>query len=296
MNANERLQRFSESQGFVAALDQSGGSTPKALELYGISGNEYADAGEMMDLMHAMRTRIVTSPEFNGDKVLGAILFERTMDSEIGGMPAADYLWNERRVLPFLKIDDGLEEEECGINLMRPITNLEDKLRHACEKNIFGTKMRSVIHEAEESGVARIVDQQFELAQAILQFGLVPIVEPEISIHCRAKAACEDLLRDALLRHLDALPEGADVALKLTLPETSDQYQTVIAHPRVLRVTALSGGYDRVEACRRLALNNGMIASFSRALAEGLDRSMSDAEFNRALGASIDAIHKASSS
>ena len=296
MEKEMRLKQFSEGSGFIAALDQSGGSTPRALELYGVGEGEYADEDEMMALMHAMRVRIVSSPEFNGERIIGAILFERTMESEIGGQLSADYLWQQRGVLPFLKIDVGLEGQSDGISMMKPIPGFERRLARASERNIFGTKMRSVIHELNPEGVKQIVAQQFAFAERILDHDLVPIIEPEISISCPDKAECEDLLLPALHQHLDALPDGRDVALKLTLPENPNHYSEIIAHPRVLRVTGLSGGYDRAEACRRLAANPGMIASFSRALAEGLARSMSDSEFNAALGASIAVIFQASQS
>ena len=296
MNREARLSKFSEGSGFIAALDQSGGSTPRALGLYGVGEDRYDSTDEMMALMHAMRTRIVSSPEFHGERIIGAILFEQTMESEIGDQLSADYLWRQRGVLPFLKIDVGLEAQSGGISLMKPIPEIDRRLERASERNIFGTKMRSVIHEANAEGVERIVAQQFAFADRILEHDLVPIIEPEVSISATDKADCEDLLLAALRRHLDDLPDGRDVAMKLTLPETPNLYSEVIAHPRVLRVTALSGGYDRAEACRRLAANNGMIASFSRALAEGLAQSMSDSEFDTALGASISAIYRASCS
>ena len=296
MDRETRQNRFREGSGFIAALDQSGGSTPRALGLYGVGEDEYAGEDEMMALMHAMRVRIVSSPEFNGERIIGAILFERTMESEIGDQLSADYLWEQRGVLPFLKIDVGLEAQSGGISLMKPIPEIDRRLERASERNIFGTKMRSVIHEPNAEGVERIVAQQFVLADRILDHDLVPIIEPEVAIIATDKADCEDLLLAALRRHLDALPDGRDVAMKLTLPETPNHYAEVVAHPRVLRVTGLSGGYDRAEACRRLAANPGMIASFSRAFAEGLVKSMSDSEFNTALGASIAAIHRASCS
>ena len=296
MDGELRLKQFSEGSGFIAALDQSGGSTPRALGLYGVGEGEYANEDEMMALVHAMRIRIVSSPEFDGKRVIGAILFERTMESEIGDQLSADYLWQQRGVLPFLKIDVGLENQSDGISLMKPIPEFDRRLERACARNIFGTKMRSVIHALNPEGIERIVAQQFAFADRILDHGLVPIIEPEVSISCPDKADCEELLLASLHQHLDALPEGRDVGLKLTLPESPSLYADIIAHPRALRVTALSGGYDRAEACRRLAANPGMIASFSRALAEGLMRSMSDREFNAALGASIAAIYQASGS
>ncbi len=294
MSNQDRIRQFTEGRGFIAALDQSGGSTPAVLRNYGIEDSRYAGEDEMMAMVHAMRVRIVTSPEFSGERIIGAILFERTVESRIEGVMSADYLWQQRGVLPFLKIDTGLSETKNGIALMNPIPDMDARLERACERNIFGTKMRSVIHNSGPEGVERVVGQQFEFAERILDHGLVPIVEPEVSIDSPRKAECEDWLRETLGRYLDALPPGRDVALKLTLPETPDHYKDIISHPRVLRVTALSGGYDREEACRRLAENTGMIASFSRALAEGLSESMSDSEFDSALGACIGEIYAAS--
>ena len=294
MGDQEKIKRFSEGRGFIAALDQSGGSTPAALRNFGIDESRYSGDEEMMALMHAMRARIVTSPEFSGDRVIGAILFERTMESRVEGLMTADYLWQKRGVLPFLKIDVGLAEAEDGISLMKPVPDMDSRLERACGRNIFGTKMRSVIHDTDSQGVDRVVGQQFEFADRILDHGLVPIVEPEVSINSPRKAECEQMLRKALRRHLDALAADRKVALKLTLPESPGHYTDIISHPNVLRVTALSGGYDREEACRRLAENKGMIASFSRALAEGLSDSMSETEFNAGLGSSIAEIFAAS--
>ncbi len=289
-----QLEQFTTGRGFIAALDQSGGSTPKALENYGIGADRYVDEQQMIDLVHAMRTRIITSPEFDNSRILGAILFEGTMESSIEGMLTADFLWERKRIIPFLKIDVGLEMETDGISLMKPIPQIDTRLQHACERNIFGTKMRSVIHDAIPDSVAAVVDQQFELASRIRDHGLVPIVEPEVAIDSPHKADCEDLLRTALVRHLDTLGEGREVALKLTLPEQDGLYDELVMHPNTIRVTALSGGYARDEACRRLARNRGMVASFSRALAEDLSESMSDAEFDVTLRRSVAAIHAAS--
>ena len=294
MKNQMQMSKFTEADGFIAALDQSGGSTPKALRNYGIEDSRYDGEDEMMTLMHAMRTRIVTSPQFSGKHIIGAILFERTMDSEIEGMMAADYLWEKRDVIPLLKIDVGLAEQEDGVSLMNPIPKMDLRLEHACSRNIFGTKMRSVIYDADQKGVDRVVSQQFEFANKILDHGLVPIVEPEVSIDSPKKAECEEFLRNALSGQLSGLPADRKVALKLTLPETANFYQDIIASDQVLRVTALSGGYDIKEACRRLSENQGMIASFSRALAEGLHESMTDADFNKQLGEQITEIFAAS--
>jgi fructose-bisphosphate aldolase, class I len=281
--------------GFIAALDQSGGSTPGALRAYGIPDSAWhGDEAEMFKLMHEMRVRIVTSPSFTGAKVIAAILFERTMDGEAKGKPAPAFLWQERGVVPFLKIDKGLETEKDGVSLMKPIPGLDTLLKRAVKLGIFGTKMRSVINLASKPGIAAVVTQQFEVADQISAHGLMPIIEPEISIKSPDKASCETFLRDALLSRLDALPNGARVMLKLTLPETADFYMPLIKHASVARVVALSGGYTRVEACRRLAANHSMIASFSRALTEGLTRSMSDSEFDSAQAAAIDEIYAAS--
>ena len=288
------LDRIRTGEGFLAALDQSGGSTPKALELYGVPESAYSDDSEMFDLIHRMRTRIVTSPAFTGERILGAILFEQTMDRQIDGLGSAEYLWTRKHIVPFLKVDRGLEEVAHGAQTMKPIAGLEELLARANEHGVFGTKMRSVINRASQPGIAAIVAQQFEVADQISAHGLMPIIEPEISIKSPDKAACEALLRDALLGRLDALPKGTRVMLKLTLPETPDFYMPLIKHAGVARVVALSGGYTRADACRRLAANHGMIASFSRALTEGLTRPMSDAGFDTALAASIDEIYGAS--
>jgi fructose-bisphosphate aldolase class I len=281
-------------QGFIAALDQSGGSTPKALRLYGIGEDEYGSEAEMFDLIHAMRARIATAPGFTGDKVIGAILFEMTMDREIGGKPSARYLWEEKRVVPFLKIDKGLEDEAHGVQMMKPIPGLDDLLDRAVSHGIFGTKERSVIHSANAAGIANIVAQQVDLGFQVLDKGLVPILEPEVNINASDKAEAEEILLSELTKGVDAIPEGQQVMLKLTIPTKANLYAPLIAHPRVLRVVALSGGYSRDEACEKLAQNHGMIASFSRGLTEGLSAQQSDDEFNATLAAAIDAIHAAS--
>jgi fructose-bisphosphate aldolase class I len=280
--------------GFIAALDQSGGSTPKALKLYGIPESAWSGDSEMMDLMHAMRVRIVTSPSFHGDRILGAILFEDTMDREILGRPAAEYLWEIKKVVPILKVDKGLAAEADGVQLMKPMPDLDRLLARAKAKGIFGTKMRSVIKQANPAGIRAVVDQQFAIARQIIAAGLVPIIEPEVDIKCPDKAAAEDLLKAALLVQLDQLPEGQQVMLKLTLPNQDNLYADCIRHPRVLRVVALSGGYSRDEANARLARQHLMVASFSRALTEGLTAQQSDAEFNAALDRSIESIFQAS--
>jgi fructose-bisphosphate aldolase class I len=288
------LDRIRSGQGFLAALDQSGGSTPKALELYGVQESAYADESEMFDLIHQMRTRIVTSPAFTGERILGAILFEQTMDRQIDGLGSAEYLWTRKHVVPFLKVDRGLEEVARGAQTMKPIPGLEELLARARQHGVFGTKMRSVVKDADQAGVDAVVGQQFELAGTILAAGLVPIIEPEVDIHSPAKAATEKLLKDALLARLDELSEGQDVMLKLTLPEEDGFHHELLEHPRVLRLAALSGGYSREEADARLARNPGVIASFSRALTEGLTAQMSDEEFDAALDAAIAAIYAAS--
>ena len=293
--ANETMtKQAAEKAGFIAALDQSGGSTPKALRLYGIEEDAYSNDEEMFGLIHDMRARIIKSPAFNGDKVMGAILFERTMDGEIDGVPTAEYLWKERSVVPFLKVDKGLAEEENGVQVMKPMPDLDALLERAVAKGIFGTKMRSVINAANREGIAAVVAQQFDVGRQILGHGLVPIIEPEVTISIADKAAAEDSLLAEILKQLDALGADRQIMLKLTLPETANLYKPLVDHPRVMRVVALSGGYSRDEACRRLAENTGMIASFSRALTEGLSAQQSDAEFDAALAASIDSICAAS--
>ena len=289
-----QAEQVRNGKGFIAALDQSGGSTPKALRLYGIPEDAYAGEDEMFDLIHAMRTRIVKAPAFTGEKVVGAILFEMTMDREIDGKPAARYIWEDRGVVPFLKIDKGLEEAADGVQMMKPMPGLDGLLDRAKANAVFGTKMRSVIGAASKSGIAANVAQQFEIGAQVLAKGLVPILEPEITISISDKAAAETLLRDALLAGLDKVPEGQQVMFKLTLPEEPGIYAPLVSHPKVMRVVALSGGYDRAEANRRLAQNAGIIASFSRALTEGLSADQSDAEFDATLAETIDSIYRAS--
>ncbi len=290
---NEMLAKIESGQGFIAALDQSGGSTPKALKGYGIEDGAWANDEEMFALIHGMRSRIVTSPCFNGDKVIGAILFERTMDGEAGGKPVPALLW-ERGVVPFLKVDKGLEDEADGVQLMKPIGGLGNLLERAKGLGIFGTKMRSVINSASESGIAAIVKQQFEVAGEILDHGLIPIIEPEVNIKSETRAQCDAILNAELKKALDALPEGRRVMLKLSLPEQPGLFADLVAHPAVVRVVALSGGFSRAEACVELAKNPGVIASFSRALLNDLKHQMSDEEFDASLSGAIDEIHAAS--
>jgi fructose-bisphosphate aldolase class I len=290
----EMTAALGKGNGFIAALDQSGGSTPGALRQYGVSEDSYHGDKEMFALVHEMRVRIITAPAFTGEKVLAAILFEATMDGEAQGQPVPTYLWKARRVVPLLKIDKGLAAEDDGVQLMKPMPDLDKLLERGVAKGVFGTKMRSVINRASPSGVKAIVDQQFDVAAQISAHGLVPIVEPEVSIKSADKAQSEALLRDAILARLDKLPADKPVMLKLSIPSENDFYKPLIDHPRVLRVVALSGGYSRAEACKRLSHQHSMIASFSRALVEDLKKSMSDAEFNAALAASIDEIYKAS--
>ncbi len=288
------LQKVRTGSGFIAALDQSGGSTPKALGLYGIGDDAWSTETEMFDLMHAMRTRIVTSPAFTGDRVLGAILFEQTMDRQIEGIGSAEYLWSRKHVVPFLKVDKGLADVVDGAQVMKPITGLGELCERAVGLGVFGTKMRSVIQLANPAGVSAVVDQQFEVAAEINARGLVPIIEPEVDIHSPEKEAAEGLLRDGIAAQLDRLRDDQPVMLKLSIPTVDNFYSELIAHPRVLRVVALSGGYPRDEANERLSRNHGMIASFSRALTEGLSAGQSDAEFDARLGATIDGIYAAS--
>jgi fructose-bisphosphate aldolase, class I len=293
-NFERQKAKFRNQAGFIAALDQSGGSTPKALKLYGIAESAYSGDAQMMDLIHAMRTRIITTPAFNGDRVLAAILFENTMDRQIEGRDTADYLWNVKRVVPILKVDKGLEAEANGVQLMKAMPDLDKLLARAKAKGIFGTKMRSVIKQANPAGVKAIVDQQFEVGRQIIAAGLVPIIEPEVDIHCPDKAAAETLLHDAIKARLDQLPAGQLVMLKLTIPSKDNLYTDLIAHPRVLKVVALSGGYSRHDANERLARQKGMIASFSRALTEGLTAQQSADEFDAALDEAIESIYQAS--
>ena len=294
MSKSAQTEKLRQGQGFIAALDQSGGSTPKALKLYGVNEDAYSGEAEMFDLIHGMRARIAQAPDFTGDKVIGAILFEMTMDRQIAGRPSAEFLWEERGVVPFLKVDKGLADETNGVKLMKPMPDLEALLERANAAGIYGTKMRSVIDAAAPSGIAANVAQQFEVGNTILDHGLVPIIEPEVTISIADKAEAEDILVTEIAKNLDALPEGRDVMLKLTLPETANHYKPLVDHPRVLRVVALSGGYSREEANVRLSQNTGMIASFSRALTEGLSVDQSDEAFNSTIGATIDSIYKAS--
>ncbi len=293
-NFEQQKEKFQTQTGFIAALDQSGGSTPKALQLYGLADSAWTSEAEMYDLVHAMRARIITSPAFNGTRILAAILFEMTMDREVEGRPTADYLWNVKKVVPILKVDKGLADDTNGVQLMKPMPDLDKLLARAKAKGIFGTKMRSVIQQAHQAGIQAVVDQQFEVASQIIKAGLVPIIEPEIDIKCPDKAAAENLLKTALKVGLDQLPEGQLVMLKLTLPEVDNLYADLIKHPRVLKVVALSGGYPRDEANKRLARQHGMVASFSRALTEGLTAQQSAAEFNQALDTAIESICQAS--
>jgi fructose-bisphosphate aldolase, class I len=289
-----QIEQMTTGRGFIAALDQSGGSTPKALMQYGVSADAWSTEEEMFDLMHAMRSRIVTSPAFGGDRVIGAILFEQTMDREIGGKPSAQYLWEDKRVVPFLKIDRGLGDERNGVKLMKAMPDLDALLKRAVEKGIFGTKERSVIDRADPAGIAEIVTQQFDVGRQVLAHGLVPILEPEVTISIPDKEAAEAILLELVLQHLDGLPEGEKVMLKLSIPTRANHYLPLVEHSKVMRVVALSGGYSRDEANALLARNKGVIASFSRALTEGLSAQQSDEEFDRVLGATIQSIHDAS--
>jgi len=291
---DQQLEKIRTKDGFIAALDQSGGSTPKALRLYGIDESSWSNEAGMFDLIHQMRTRIITSPAFNGDRILGAILFEMTMDREIEGTPTAMYLWNTKHVVPFLKIDKGLAGEENGVQLMKPMPGLDGLLERGKTKGIFGTKERSVVKQADADGIAANVAQQFEVGRQVMAAGLVPILEPEVDIHCPEKAKAEGLLKSRIMAHLSELSADQHIMLKLTLPEQDNLYRDVIEHPNVLKVVALSGGYTRAEANERLAKQHGMVASFSRALTEGLTAQQSDAEFNAALDASIGSIFAAS--
>ena len=293
--ANDKMMaQMSGKNGFIAALDQSGGSTPGALRLYGIPDTAYSGDAEMFRLMHQMRVRIMTAPAFNGEKVIGTILFEGTMDGEVQGKPTPAFLWEERGVVPFVKVDKGLEQEKDGVQLMRPMPELDALLTRAVKHGVFGTKMRSVINLASKEGIAANVAQQFEVGAQIAKHGLMPILEPEVSIKSPSKGEAEAILLAELTRHLEAAPDGPQVMFKLTLPDVPDLYLPLVKHKRVTRVVALSGGYTRAEACRRLAANHGVIASFSRALVEELRVSMSDAEFEAALARSIDEIYQAS--
>ena len=294
MTNTQMAAQAANKDGFIAALDQSGGSTPKALKLYGVSEGAWSNDDEMFDLIHQMRARIIKSPAFTGDKVMGAILFEQTMDRDIDGMPTAQYLWEKRGVVPFLKVDKGLADAADGVKLMKPMPDLDALLERAVAKGVFGTKMRSVIDAANAKGIAAVVDQQFEIGRQILGHGLVPIIEPEVTISIADKAEAEDILLAEIARHLDGVPAGKQIMLKLTLPTKPNLYKPLIDDPRVMRVVALSGGYSRDDANAMLAKNTGMIASFSRALTEGLSAGQSDAEFDAMLGLAIDGIFEAS--
>ena len=291
---NEKLEKMRNGKGFIAALDQSGGSTPKALKLYGVNEDQYSNETEMYDLIHKMRTRIIKSPSFD-ERIIGAILFEQTMESKIDGKYTADFLWEEKKVLPFLKIDKGLNDLDAdGVQTMKDNPTLPELLKRANERHIFGTKMRSVIKKASPAGIARVVAQQFEVAAQIVAAGLVPIIEPEVDINNVDKVECEAILRDEIRKHLNALPETSNVMLKLTLPTVENFYEEFTKHPRVVRVVALSGGYSREKANDILSKNTGVIASFSRALTEGLSAQQSDAEFDKTLGATVEGIYQAS--
>ena len=294
MTNQAQADKIRDGKGFIAALDQSGGSTPKALNLYGVSEDAYASDAEMFDLVHAMRSRIVSAPGFNGDRVIGAILFEMTMDRDINGKPAAQALWDDNGVVPFLKVDKGLADAEDGVKLMKPMPELDTLLDRAVAAGIFGTKMRSVVDAASASGIKSVVAQQFEVGKQILAKGLVPIIEPEVTISIVDKAEAEDILLDEIKGQLDALPEDVQVMLKLTLPSKANLYQPLVDHPRVMKVVALSGGYSREEANEKLAQNTGMIASFSRALTEGLSAQQSDDDFNAMIDGTIQSIYEAS--
>ena len=290
-----QLEKIRTRPGFIAALDQSGGSTPGALRAYGLKDDAWSDEAQMLTIVHQMRTRIMTSPAFTGERILGAILFENTMDREVEGKPTADYLWGVKKIVPFLKVDKGLATENHGVQLMKPIAELAALLDKANAKRIFGTKMRSLIKQADDAGITEIVTQQFAIARQIVAAGLVPIVEPEVDIHCPDKTKAEDILRVAILSELETLSADQGVMLKLTLPDQDDLYAELVRHPKVVRVVALSGGYTRDEGNRRLRRNHGVVASFSRALVEGLSAQQSDSEFNARLDESIQSIFDASS-
>ena len=295
MSFNQKqLEKITQGKGFIAALDQSGGSTPKALKQYGVDESAYSNDDEMFNEVHKMRTRIITAPAFNGEQVIGAILFEKTMDNEINGAATAEYLWNELNVVPFLKIAKGLADEQNGVQLMKPMPELENLLQRAVTKGIFGTKMRSTVNSASAEGIAEVVKQQFEVGKTIISHGLVPIIEPEVNINASDKEECEIILKAEIIKQLDALSPEQTVMLKLTLPEKANFYAELIAHDRVASVVALSGGYSLEESCDRLSKNDGMIASFSRALSSGLQASQSDDEFNASLASAIDKIYTAS--
>lgn len=290
----DQAKQMTEGKGFIAALDQSGGSTPKALGLYGVTEDQWTNEDEMFDLVHEMRTRIIKSPSFNSDHIIGAILFEQTMDREIDGMPTAQYLWEKKGIVPFLKTDKGLADKANGVQLMKPCPGLDELLERGVAKGIFGTKMRSFVAEANEAGIKENVEQQFEFAKQVLSHGLVPIVEPEVDINAADKAEAEAILRDELIKHLDALPEGEQVMIKVTIPSEDGFYTPLVEHPKCMRVVALSGGYPREDANERLSRQPGMIASFSRALSEGLSAQQSDEEFDATMADSVKGIYEAS--
>ena len=290
----DQAKQMTEGKGFIAALDQSGGSTPKALGLYGVTEDQWTNEDEMFDLVHEMRTRIIKSPSFNSDHIIGAILFEQTMDREIDGIPTAQYLWEKKGIVPFLKTDKGLADKANGVQLMKPCPGLDELLERAVAKGIFGTKMRSFVAEANEAGIKENVEQQFEFAKQVLSHGLVPIVEPEVDINAADKAEAEAILRDELIKHLDALPEGEQVMIKVSIPSEDGFYTPLVEHPKCMRVVALSGGYPREDANERLSRQPGMIASFSRALSEGLSAQQSDEEFDATLADSVKGIYEAS--
>ncbi|MBT2583433.1 fructose bisphosphate aldolase [Planococcus sp. ISL-109] len=290
----KQFEVIKNGKGFIAALDQSGGSTPKTLKLYGVNEDAYSNEDEMYDLIHEMRTRVMTAPSFTSDHVIGAILFEQTMDRQVEGKYTSDYLWDEKGVVPFLKIDKGLADEQNGVQLMKPNANLGELLKRAVERNVFGTKMRSLIKEANPEGIKQVADQQFEVAKEIIAAGLVPIIEPEVDIHSADKERIESLLNDEILSHLDKLDENEHVMLKLTIPTLTNFYKELIDHPKVVRVVALSGGYSREEANQKLAENTGLVASFSRALSEGLNADQSEEQFNTSLEKAIKEIYEAS--
>ena len=290
----DQAKQMTEGKGFIAALDQSGGSTPKALGLYGVTEDQWTNEDEMFDLVHEMRTRIIKSPSFNSDHIIGAILFEQTMDREIDGIPTAQYLWEKKGIVPFLKTDKGLADKANGVQLMKPCPGLDELLERGVAKGIFGTKMRSFVAEANEAGIKENVEQQFEFAKQVLSHGLVPIVEPEVDINAADKAEAEAILRDELIKHLDALPEGEQVMIKVTIPSEDGFYTPLVEHPKCMRVVALSGGYPREDANERLSRQPGMIASFSRALSEGLSAQQSDEEFDATMAESVKGIYEAS--
>lgn len=290
----KQMEIMKHGKGFIAALDQSGGSTPKALMLYGVPEDAYETEEQMFDLVHEMRTRIIKSPAFDGKKIIGAILFEQTMDREIDGKLTSDYLWEEKGIVPFLKVDKGLAAEENEVQIMKPIDGLDELLKRAVARNVFGTKMRSVIKGANVEGIKAVIDQQFEVGQQIFDAGLIPIIEPEVDLNSQTKAEAESIMKEEILKHLNALEGDTEVMLKVTIPTVDNFYKELIDHPRVIRVVALSGGYERLDANRRLANNEGLIASFSRALSEGLSADQSDEDFNKVMAETVEGIYEAS--